>query len=245
MSTFSKIEKRGLHQAKYLMRLAEKEISVTDKRISGTISKNLAKVIEANYLDYKVTPLTFKSGVIEPGTDVVTDPAAVVADLKSRANADVSCSVMDEGYGRYRVVASGDEILYDEFGTGEEGAKSNPPTEYGSQHASFSLYKSRYGLSDFNSGPHVSKHIDEDMNHYWFYNTERLYGVPTGGFVFSAYAWMEEFGKHYYASYELDNTVRNLYNASKRRYVNRNNYKRRGNRAIQPNATIFDLQGDD
>lgn len=57
----------------------------------------------------------------------------------------------------------GPEAIYEEFGTGEEGADNPHPM------------KNNFGLNAYNSGPFVSTHINPYNNrHYWFYK-------PMGG----------------------------------------------------------------
>lgn len=77
-----------------------------------------------------------------------------------------------DGYSR-QVVMSGPNAIYDEFGTGEEGA------------AEPHLLKSRFGLNPYNSGPYVSTHINKkNGRHYWFYapmgRIEPRYFEPNG-----------------------------------------------------------------
>ena len=51
----------------------------------------------------------------------------------------------------------GSGIIYDEFGTGNEGAANPHPL------------KENFGLNPYNSGPVVSKNINIYGHHYWFY----------------------------------------------------------------------------
>lgn len=72
----------------------------------------------------------------------------------------------------------GSQIIYDEFGTGDVGARSPHPE------------KSKYNLNDYSSGPYVSTHED-DNGHYWDFEGYRLYGVPAGKFVYNTIVEMK------------------------------------------------------
>lgn len=64
----------------------------------------------------------------------------------------------------------GDNAVYDEFGTGEEGADDGHPL------------KQAFGLNPYNSGPYVSTHISKTTGrHYWFYYPMR--GKPYYDFI--------------------------------------------------------------
>lgn len=58
----------------------------------------------------------------------------------------------------YQIQASGEDVLYEEFGTGEYG-KDSPHPE-----------KEKYNLNDYNSGPFVSTHVNKYGRHYWYHN---------------------------------------------------------------------------
>lgn len=73
--------------------------------------------------------------------------------------------------GRYRVHATGSHVVYDEFGTGQLGLESPHPE------------KSRYALSDYNSGPNIK--YDSTGRGYWIFKRV-TYGVPAGAFVYQA-----------------------------------------------------------
>lgn len=56
------------------------------------------------------------------------------------------------------IALTGPNAIYDEFGTGEEGADDGHPL------------KGSFGLNPYNSGPYVSTHINKKTGrHYWFY----------------------------------------------------------------------------
>lgn len=82
----------------------------------------------------------------------------------------------DKGYKAY---ITGRSVIYDEFGTGENG-KDNPHPE-----------KDKYPLNDYNSGPVVSTHINENGRHYWYYKgyTE---GNRAGLFMYNSSIWLRD-----------------------------------------------------
>lgn len=69
-----------------------------------------------------------------------------------------------------RVVGS--QLIYDEFGTGDEGQRDPHPR------------KSEYNLNDYNSGPYIRE--DKYGRHYWFYKNKITNGVPSGKFLFES-----------------------------------------------------------
>ena len=73
----------------------------------------------------------------------------------------------------YSIIAYGEELLYAEFGTGEEGADNPHPL------------KSNFNLNPYNSGPIVSTHINKNGRHYWFYQNEYSEGNPSGKQLFN------------------------------------------------------------
>lgn len=85
---------------------------------------------------------------------------------------DINTSVKETSSG-YAIIASGKDILYEEFGTGEIG-KENPHPE-----------KSEYPLNDYNSGNFVKSHVNKNGRHYWFYKGKYYEGIPSGKQIFN------------------------------------------------------------
>lgn len=81
----------------------------------------------------------------------------------------------------YQIIASGKDVIYEEFGTGEEG-KSQPHPE-----------KSKYPLNDYNSGPFVSTHINKYGRHYWFYKGYSE-GNPSGAEMYNTARFLKNKG---------------------------------------------------
>ena len=81
----------------------------------------------------------------------------------------------------YQLIGKGKDILYDEYGTGEQGKASgyeNKPSE----------------LNDYNSGQYVSKNINKFGRHYWFYKGQYLEGIPAGKQFFNTRKYIIEHG---------------------------------------------------
>jgi hypothetical protein len=106
----------------------------------------------------------------------------------SQANVDhtidvssINTSIRQTNNG-YQIIASGEDVIYEEFGTGEEG-KSQPHTE-----------KSKYPLNDYNSGPIVSTHINKYGRHYWFYKGYYSEGNPSGAEMYNTARFLKNKG---------------------------------------------------
>lgn len=81
----------------------------------------------------------------------------------------------------YQIQASGKDVLYEEFGTGEYG-KALPHPE-----------KEKYNLNDYNSGPIVSTHINKYGRHYWFYKGYSE-GNPSGAEMYNTATFLKNKG---------------------------------------------------
>lgn len=91
----------------------------------------------------------------------------------------ISTEVIEKG-NTYQIVASGEEVLYAEFGTGEKGADDGHP------------WKGEFGLNAYNSGPYVSTHINKSGRHYWFYNNQYSEGNPSGKQMFNTSKYLKD-----------------------------------------------------
>lgn len=85
------------------------------------------------------------------------------------------------------VALVGPNAVYDEFGTGEEGAADPHPL------------KGNFGLNPYNSGYFVSRQVDDKGLHYWIYKPMsgnsyfdiddikgKTYGIPSGKMIYHA-----------------------------------------------------------
>lgn len=73
---------------------------------------------------------------------------------------------------RIMVRIAGDQVIYDEFGTGDLGERNPHPD------------KNKYNLNDYNSGEHIK--VDKYGRHYWFYKKQITNGVPSGKFIYKS-----------------------------------------------------------
>ena len=72
---------------------------------------------------------------------------------------------------RYIARIEGDQVIYNEFGTGDPGLNNPHPN------------KSKYDLNPYLSGKYIK--TDIDGGHYWIHNGDAHIGVPAGKFVYS------------------------------------------------------------
>lgn len=147
-----------------------------------------------NELEYLSDTLTTTSGLI---VDKLVD-AGVAKAIELNAAAPRSGTSANTIYGEYskenkggRVIMKGDDAVYDEFGTGEEG-KSDPHP-----------IKGNFPLNDYNSGPVVSKNINpETGRHFWYYTpmAGRPYfrqdgyteGIPSGKQMYNTLQYLRK-----------------------------------------------------
>lgn len=106
----------------------------------------------------------------------------------SQANVDqtidvssISTSTRQTNNG-YQIIASGKDVIYEEFGTGEKGNDQRHPE------------KSKYtSLKKYNSGPFVSTHINKYGRHYWFYKGYSE-GNPSGAEMYNTAEFLKTKG---------------------------------------------------
>ena len=135
---------------------------------------DIAKAIEKlKYLESNIPDLSNKivKAVANEGLEFLNE-AYENTHVSSDINIESIHRYVERSTTGYNIIAEGDEVLYVEYGTGEEGA-SNPHPE-----------KSGHGLRDYNSGPIVSTHVNQYGRHYWFHNGEYNEGIPSGKQMF-------------------------------------------------------------
>lgn len=104
------------------------------------------------------------------------------------------------------IIMEGPNAVYDEFGTGEEGAADPHPI------------KGQFGLNPYNSGPFVSTHINpETGRHYWYYPpmSGRPYyndngyteGIPSGKQMYNTLRYIQS-EKNNVIKKELEDALR-------------------------------------
>lgn len=144
--------KRALNQAKHKFKQLDDGLSFASKNISKDIADALVDEINTNYNAFV---------------------ASLVHDGQDRTGTDIHAEKTSSGY---RVVVSGPQVLYDEFGTGDQGLMQPHPE------------KSKYDLQKYNSGEFI--HTSPNGNHYWSYYSDKLGryissdGVPAGMFIY-------------------------------------------------------------
>lgn len=105
----------------------------------------------------------------------------------------------------------GPSIIYDEFGTGNEGAANPHPL------------KENFGLNPYNSGPVVSNNINVYGHHYWFYRPG-LISEPNYHFSPNGYTEGIPSGKQVYNTAQLLQKEKNkVVNPILNRYLNKYN----------------------
>ena len=144
--------KRGLNQTKHKFKQLPDGLSFASKYISKDIADVLVAEINTNYNSFV---------------------SALVHDGQNRIGTDIHAEKATNGY---RVVVSGPQVLYDEFGTGDQGLMQPHPE------------KSKYDLRKYNSGEFIRTGPNGD--HYWSYYSDKLGrytssdGVPAGMFIY-------------------------------------------------------------
>lgn len=142
--------------------------------------------------------------VMEAGIDCAKDYNAQAPKTGVDDN-QIYGTVSKDGY-TTQVVMSGPNAVYDEFGTGERGARKPHPL------------KENFGLRPYNSGPYVSTHVNRRGKHYWFYRPmstiEPSYfeksgyteGTPAGKQMYNTLRYLEENAKNIVIE-EFDNAL--------------------------------------
>lgn len=145
--------KRALNQAKHKFKLLKDGLSFASKDISTNLANVLVDEINTNYS-------AFVSGLSN--------------DHQDRSDTNIYAIKLATGS---KIVISGSQILYDEFGTGDAGLMHPHPE------------KSKYNLNDYNSGPYIKA---GKGGHYWTYYSAKddkytsSRGVPAGMFIYNS-----------------------------------------------------------
>lgn len=101
-------------------------------------------------------------------TDQTIDVSSINTSIKRLSNG-------------YQIKASGKDVIYQEFGTGEHG-KASPHPE-----------KNKYPLNDYNSGEFVKNHINKYGRHYWYYKGYSE-GNPSGAEMYNTSRFLKQKG---------------------------------------------------
>lgn len=146
---------RAIKQAinKYKILSDENTISFSNKNIGAKVANSLLSDISDNYNDF-INSLSH--------------------DHQDRSDTVIYKEFENTGY---KVVITGNQVIYDEFGTGDNGLLFPHPN------------KDRYSLDDYNSGPSIR--TDKNGLHYWTYEDINgdwvtSHGVPSGQFIYNS-----------------------------------------------------------
>lgn len=160
--TSSNPESTGFKQASHRFKIFADEISICDSRIGADAAEELRLEIVENYNNF---------------INSLND------DPQDRDEATVW--IIQEDDGRFRVGVTGEQVIYDEFGTGTRGA-NRPHPEKGRYMQKWNLDFKDYNEGD-SQGNGIS-YIKTDKNgvKYWMYDGQPTYGVPAGQFIYQS-----------------------------------------------------------
>ena len=158
------------------------QVTLNSKSIENTIE--ILKMIQNN-MD------NLASDIIE---EAVKDSVDHLDKLYNERTLDekpnVSYSKTNNGW---KITAVGQDVLYEEFGTGEVGKDS------ANNDAEFNTERQTYGLKDYNTGEFVKNHINKNGRHYWFHKGPGMMfdngyteGIPAGKQVFNTRKYLIE-----------------------------------------------------
>lgn len=105
--------------------------------------------------DLKKLPKDITKEVADIGQEFLENEYATTRTDQTIDINSISTDVIETSNG-YSIVASGKDLLYAEFGTGEYGAEDPHPR------------KSEFGLNAYNSGPTIKVNT-KTGRHYWWY----------------------------------------------------------------------------
>lgn len=128
----------------------------------------------------------------EISTNYSTFVTSLGDDPQDRSDTSIKKQRLENG--KYRVDISGNQVIYDEFGTGLMGLQHPHPE------------KNNYSLDPYLSGQTIK--YDKNGLPYWVFNYKRTRGVPAGMFVYNAYMNVGEVEGNIIASQELLKSLR-------------------------------------
>lgn len=128
--------------------------------------------------------------IVKQLVDIGYDTASQINTMAPQSGLEKSQVVkgVTENRTKGYVALTGPSAVYDEFGTGEEGATNPHPMKNNTSRP----------LNPYNSGPYVSTHINSQGRHYWFYSpmagkneyydakTGYSEGIPSGKQIYNA-----------------------------------------------------------
>lgn len=151
-----------------------KKIKLNNKDISSLINK-----LQVLKQDLKKLPDSISKEIAEIGLEYLRNEYAnTITDHTIDINS-ISTDVVPTSKG-YSIIASGKDVIYAEFGTGEYGQDNPHPI------------KNEFNLNPYNSGPYVSTHINRNGRHYWFYENKYSEGNASGKQMFNTSKFLRE-----------------------------------------------------
>lgn len=137
----------------------------------------LIKSLKTFSSDLKKLPKDITKDIAEIGQEFLENEYANTKTDQTIDIDTISTEVIETNNG-YSIVASGQELLYAEFGTGEYGAEDPHPR------------KSEFGLNAYNSGPTIKVNT-KTGRHFWWYQGYSE-GNPSGKQVFNTSKFLKD-----------------------------------------------------
>ena len=152
-----------------------KKVNLDVNELSSLIKSLRTLSTDLNDLPKKIT-----KEIADIGQDFLEDQYANTRTDHTIDIDTISTEVVEKSNG-YQIIASGEELLYAEFGTGEEGLDNPHPR------------KQEFDLNPYNSGPTIRLN-QATGRHYWIYNGTYSEGNPSGAEVFNTARFLREKG---------------------------------------------------
>ena len=164
------LSKKGISNAKHMIKNLKKELNSSTQKINKNIADKCADKM-LSYHDIFISALD----------EDAYNHSAMTRVIEKNKSAEA--------------IIYGEQVIYDEFGTADTGARNAHPEH------------SKYGMNNYSSGPYVSTHQD-DYGHYWIFNRHKMYGVPAGKFFYNTLMDMKNGEAKHIAKEVVDETLR-------------------------------------
>lgn len=142
----------------------------TDIVIDETNIKNVIKALKDMLKDVDDEVEKTMVEIVKKGESYLD--AQYTTRLKDPNITDISTSWSKKD-NEYELKASGKDVVYEEFGTGDRGEES--------PHSEKSIFEEKYGLKKYNSGQYIRNVSDYDENSYT-YDDLQEFGINSGKF---------------------------------------------------------------
>ena len=181
------------------------------------MTNNKDITLDSNKINNVISSLTSLSKLLSESEETIAKEVAidglnVLNGFYSKSfdeNIEPPNTYIQKNQNGYSIVAHGDDVVYEEFGTGDEGANDPHPD------------KAKYRLNEYNSGRYIrdSDRLSDDKakekgitkpGNYWTYskNGNIIYtqGVPSGKELYNTIQYLRKDG----INAVLDKKVRNV-----------------------------------